>query len=198
MTRNDIYGTVIVILGVIGIVAFGSINKGLVNNMDLNLLISLWSRAGWLSYFIIIGVLPIFALYIGASHLESILFSRQELIDEPVTPKQATSRSGGSPGLWANMKAKWEHWMHWTRDKIEGWSIDKSDKTLAWTLGICWACCGGALAGGTLVFAKATSVECPPTCQVEILTTPQSQTRLRYSQQSKYRKPGWCPISFSH
>ncbi|KIM26985.1 hypothetical protein M408DRAFT_176121 [Serendipita vermifera MAFF 305830] len=158
VTRNDIYGTVIVVLGVIGIVAFGSINKGLVSHMDLTLLISLWSRAGWLSYFILMGFLPVVVVYIGASHLESILFSRQDLLSAPTTPKPNASRSGGpsSSGIWATTKAKWDHWMHWTRDKIEGWSIDKSDKTLAWTLGICWACCGGALAGGTLVFAKAT------------------------------------------
>jgi magnesium transporter len=180
-----------VVLGVIGIVAFGSINEGLVNNMDLNLLISLWSRAGWLSYFVLMGVLPVSVLYIGASHLESILFSRQDLVDDPITPKPTTSRNGDSSGIWATTKAKWEHWMHWTRDKIEGWSIDKSDKTLAWTLGICWACCGGALAGGTLVFAKATSVpssHCDP--YIEILTTPQSQTRLWFFEPPKYWKPG--------
>ncbi len=33
--------------------------------------------------------------------------------------------------------------------------MTKDDKTLAWTLGIGWACCGGGLAGGCLVFAKA-------------------------------------------
>ena len=38
VTATDIYGTVIVILGVVGIVAFGSINSGLENGMDLELL----------------------------------------------------------------------------------------------------------------------------------------------------------------
>jgi magnesium transporter len=39
---------------------------------------------------------------------------------------------------------------------LEVWTAAKDDKQIAWTLGIGWACCGGGLAGGTLVFAKAT------------------------------------------
>jgi hypothetical protein len=155
VTRNDIVGTVVVVVGVIGIVAFGSINKGLITNMNLTLLISLWSRAGWLAYFVICGFLPIFIVYIGASQLETVLHSRMDLISEPNTPKPANSRVSPT-GIWATTVAKWNNWMHWTKDKIEAWSNDKSEKTLAWTLGICWACCGGALAGGTLVFAKAS------------------------------------------
>ncbi|KAG8813458.1 hypothetical protein FRC17_001571, partial [Serendipita sp. 399] len=166
VTRNDIYGTIIVVLGVIGIVAFGSINKGLVTNIDLNLLIELWSRVGWLCYFIILGFLPIFIVYIGASQLETVVFDRMDILGDPLVTPKPTSRSsggwrqanGGTVGLgwWETVKVKWQSWMHWTRGWIENWSVDKSDKTLTWTLGICWACCGGALAGGTLVFAKAS------------------------------------------
>ncbi|KAG8818790.1 hypothetical protein FRC17_010707 [Serendipita sp. 399] len=152
--------------GVIGIVAFGSINKGLVTNIDLNLLIELWSRVGWLCYFIILGFLPIFIVYIGASQLETVVFDRMDILGDPLVTPKPTSRSsggwrqanGGTVGLgwWETVKVKWQSWMHWTRGWIENWSVDKSDKTLTWTLGICWACCGGALAGGTLVFAKAS------------------------------------------
>lgn len=156
MTRNDIIGTVVVVLGVIGIVAFGSINKGLTTNMNIDILTSLWSRAGWLAYFVICGFLPIFIVYIGASQLEDVLNSRMDIISEPSTPKPANSRTATSTGIWATTVDKWNNWMHWTKDKIVAWSNDKSEKTLAWTLGICWACCGGALAGGTLVFAKAS------------------------------------------
>ena len=41
-------------------------------------------------------------------------------------------------------------------DRLEIWAAPKDDKQVAWTLGIGWACCGGGLAGGCLVFAKAT------------------------------------------
>ncbi|KAF8897042.1 hypothetical protein CPB84DRAFT_1781404 [Gymnopilus junonius] len=46
--------------------------------------------------------------------------------------------------------------MNWTSDRLEEWAAPKDDKQVAWTLGIGWACCGGGLAGGCLVFAKAT------------------------------------------
>lgn len=46
--------------------------------------------------------------------------------------------------------------MDWVKEKLEAWTAAKDDKTIAWTLGIGWACCGGGLAGGCLVFAKAT------------------------------------------
>lgn len=38
---------------------------------------------------------------------------------------------------------------------LETWTAAHDDKRIAWTLGIGWACLGGALAGGCLVFAKA-------------------------------------------
>ena len=46
--------------------------------------------------------------------------------------------------------------MSWVTDLVEWWAGPKDDKQVAWTLGIGWACCGGGLAGGCLVFAKAT------------------------------------------
>lgn len=51
-----------------------------------------------------------------------------------------------------------ETWASFTRkvtELLETWSAPKDDKQVAWTLGIGWACCGGGLAGGCLVFAKA-------------------------------------------
>lgn len=148
-------------MGVIGIVAFGSINKGLITSMDLDHLITLWSRAGWLAFFVLFGVLPIFFIYIGASQLDSILMDRLEVVEEePSTPKLGSGRGlrgvNKEKGWFATAKERWDAWMTWTKGWIERWSRDKSDKTLAWTLGILWACCGGALAGGCLVFAKAS------------------------------------------
>ncbi|CCA66332.1 hypothetical protein PIIN_00018 [Serendipita indica DSM 11827] len=170
VTRMDIYGTIIVILGVVGIVAFGSINKGLNTHMNLDILIGLWSRVGWLCYLVLLGILPIFFLYFGASQLETILLDRMDIMGDPLmTPIPVTTSVSGSGGwrafrggpqpevgFWEGIRVRWRNMTYWTRGWIERWSRDKSEKTLAWTLGICWACCGGALAGGTLVFAKAS------------------------------------------
>ncbi|TFY73310.1 hypothetical protein EWM64_g10701, partial [Hericium alpestre] len=54
VTWTDIYGTVVVILGVIGIVAFGSINTGLSTETDAHHLAYLWGRGGWLGFFIVL------------------------------------------------------------------------------------------------------------------------------------------------
>lgn len=48
--------------------------------------------------------------------------------------------------------------MYMVTEWLEAWTAPKDDKQIAWTLGIGWACCGGGLAGGCLVFAKATYV----------------------------------------
>jgi len=46
--------------------------------------------------------------------------------------------------VWRGMMAKLGEW-------LELWTAAKDDKTIAWTLGIGWACAGGGLAGGCLV-----------------------------------------------
>ena len=43
-------------------------------------------------------------------------------------------------------------------EKLEIWTGPMDDGQIAWILGIGWACCGGGLAGGCLVFTKATYV----------------------------------------
>jgi hypothetical protein len=54
------------------------------------------------------------------------------------------------------IKRGWGNLMAWIMEWLEMWTAAKDDKQIAWTLGIGWACCGGGLAGGCLVFAKAT------------------------------------------
>jgi hypothetical protein len=61
-------------------------------------------------------------------------------------------------GIFFAIGAAWDWTLTWITDMLEIWAQPKDDKTIAWTLGIGWACCGGGLAGGTLVFAKATCV----------------------------------------
>ncbi|THG92584.1 hypothetical protein EW145_g8665, partial [Phellinidium pouzarii] len=65
---------------------------------------------------------------------------------------------------WVGMVRRWvrgvgavhERAMGWVCETLEVWTAAKDDKTIAWTLGIAWACCGGGLAGLCLVFAKAS------------------------------------------
>ncbi|TDL26137.1 hypothetical protein BD410DRAFT_784180 [Rickenella mellea] len=155
VTSTDIYGTVIVILGVVGIVLFGSINSGLESEFDLKRLKGLWGRANWLFYFMIMS-LALIILYNFVSQLELILHARSDLSAEPFAAVHRSAEQRGKAVGWRmKMLRKHENALFWIRERLESWTAAKDDKTLAWTLGIGWACCGGGLAGGCLVFAKA-------------------------------------------
>ncbi|EJD52737.1 hypothetical protein AURDEDRAFT_111319 [Auricularia subglabra TFB-10046 SS5] len=154
ITRTDIYGTVVVVIGVIGIVAFGSINSGLTTQMSLARLETLWSRAGWLIYFILTSV-ALLLLFISASQLDAILASRADIDAVPFSAE--TRRAGPAPTSWfGRVKATVGGAVATWRIFLEHWTSAQTDRHLAWTLGITWACCGGGLAGECLVFAKAT------------------------------------------
>lgn len=129
--------------------------------MDIARLSSLWSRGNWILYFIFWSV-SLALLYVFASQLEFILNSRSDISSEPFaglggrTPSNAVPISG--LGWRKRFISTYRGVLSWVREKLELWTMTKDDKTLAWTLGIGWACCGGGLAGGCLVFAKAWCV----------------------------------------
>ncbi|KDR75824.1 hypothetical protein GALMADRAFT_68343 [Galerina marginata CBS 339.88] len=173
VTSTDIYGTIVVILGVIGIVAFGSINSGLTNATDVKHITYLWRRGGWLGYFFAMGF-ALFSLLIFTSRLDFVLASRADLAAVPFSAARPMQGSGLPPpnvsfnagrrrswlgkifGVFFVCKAGWDGIISWVTDRLEAWAAPKDDNQVAWTLGIGWACCGGGLAGGCLVFAKAT------------------------------------------
>ncbi|TFK25670.1 hypothetical protein FA15DRAFT_638875 [Coprinopsis marcescibilis] len=166
VTRNDIWGTVVVVLGVIGIVAFGSINSGLSQETDATHLSALWKRGGWLGYFFAMGG-ALYLLVICTSCLDNVLAARGELEGRPATGARPTfglaapTRSRGgfvtrAVSFFRTLNAMWNWGISWLTDIIEHWASPKDDKLIAWTLGIGWACGGGGLAGACLVFAKAT------------------------------------------
>ncbi|EIN11788.1 hypothetical protein PUNSTDRAFT_119034 [Punctularia strigosozonata HHB-11173 SS5] len=157
VTNNDIYGTIIVILGVIGIVAFGSINSGLAQETDIHRLAYLWSRGNWLAYFFFMSF-ALIALVIFTSSLDAVLAARSDLSAEPFAG-MSTRRPveiSSATGFFGKTMAYRNRAMLWVKERLEVWTAPKDDKLIAWTLGIGWACCGGGLAGGCLVFAKAT------------------------------------------
>lgn len=174
VTSNDIYvklflmhrgktlliffkGTVIVVLGVIGIVAFGSINSGLATETDVTRLTYLWRRGGWLGYFICM-TLALLLLLIFTSKLDAILAERADLSLPSNDPGRNISRAtqpGKDLSKLKRAKSIWTQAMQLVKNLLESWSGPQDDKQVAWTLGIGWACCGGGLAGGCLVFAKA-------------------------------------------
>lgn len=94
-------------------------------------------------------------LLIFVSSLDAVLAARMDLTAEPFAGMSARQKPNNAVGVWAKAKAWWNRAIIWISEMLENWTAAKDDKTIAWTLGIGWACCGGGLAGGTLVFAKA-------------------------------------------
>ena len=145
-------------LGVVGIVAFGSINSGLASETDVAHLTYLWRRPGWLGFFFcMFGALCVVGT--GVVRLDGVLNARAE--DEidigggsGITT--GVGRTRGPLGVFRKVMNAWGWLMSWVTEMLEIWTIAKDDKQIAWTLGIGWACLGGGLAGGCLVFAKAT------------------------------------------
>ncbi|KAK0461173.1 uncharacterized protein EV420DRAFT_1530703 [Desarmillaria tabescens] len=141
VTSTDIYGTIVVIIGVVGIVAFGSINSGLATETDVEHLTQLWRRGGWLSFFFVMSFALILLLYF-TSKLDELLGNRGHIVGDSDNP--VITGGGQDSSLVSTARRVWAFLqLHTTRQS-------------PWTLGIGWACCGGGLAGGTLVFAKAT------------------------------------------
>lgn len=144
------------VVGVIGIVLFGAINSGLSSETDVAHLTYLWRRGGWLGFFFTMAF-ALILLLIFTSSLDAVLVARSDLSSEPFSGMSARQGTKPTPaGYWGKVKAAWDNAMAWIMEKLEVWTAPKDDKTVAWTLGIGWACCGGGLAGGCLVFAKAT------------------------------------------
>ncbi|KAI0093398.1 hypothetical protein BDY19DRAFT_923533 [Irpex rosettiformis] len=154
VTNHDIYGTIIVIIGVIGIVAFGSINSGLAQETDAKHLTHLWTRGNWLAYFFFM-TFSLFSLYTFTSQLEAVLAARSDLSALPFGSVDMRAARPTSRNILRKIKSVWNSIMLRVRIFLESWTASHDDKRIAWTLGIGWACCGGGLAGGCLVFAKA-------------------------------------------
>lgn len=103
--------------------------------------------------------LALILVYTFISQLDMILAARSDLSAEPfaaATGGRARDGNGNAKRGWfARLRSGHTSAITWLRERLEVWTAAKNDKTLAWTLGIGWACVGGGLAGGCLVFAKA-------------------------------------------
>jgi len=153
-------GTVVVVFGVVGIVAFGSINSGLTSETDVAHVTYLWRRAGWLGFFFCMSV-ALFVVGVGVVSLDAVLAERSEegvaTMDDELSPRIVTSKiTNTSNSFVGRLTNTWNRMMMWVKDALERWTASRDEMQVAWMLGIGWACLGGGLAGGCLVFAKAT------------------------------------------
>ncbi|KAG9316364.1 hypothetical protein JVU11DRAFT_2397 [Chiua virens] len=155
VTRTDIYGTIIVVIGVVGIVAFGGINSGLSSETNVDHLTVLWRRSGWLAFFFAMSIALLMVLKFTFS-LDAVLAARSDITSEPFTGMSSRRSFPPSNTFLDKVKNAYTALSLWIKEKLEIWTASKDDTQIAWTLGIGWACCGGGFAGVCLVFAKAT------------------------------------------
>jgi hypothetical protein len=125
----------------------------------------LWRRGGWLGYFFVMAF-ALGLLLVFTSCLDAILTARGDIQALPFSGIHVSGRRNGALPKYLGkvglvmvwLRETWDNLIGRITEMLETWSAPKDDKQIAWTLGIGWACCGGGLAGGCLVFAKAMCV----------------------------------------
>ncbi|KAL7424060.1 hypothetical protein Q5752_001645 [Cryptotrichosporon argae] len=153
VTPTDIRGTALIVLGVILILVFSSINHGLSQSLSISRLDSLWSRAAWLAYFLALSALT--ALVALFAHLVSALLRSRASFSPLSSPSLPLPTMRAPPGpvrrAWAGCRALERALL----GRLERACGRTPDARLIWLEGIGWAVCGGSLAGLCLVFTKA-------------------------------------------
>lgn len=136
---------------------FGGINSGLSSETNVDHITALWRRGGWLAFFFSMSLSLLVVLKFTFS-LDAVLAARSDITSEPFIGMSARRPPPPSTTLIGRAKNAYASLSIWIMEKLEIWTAPKDDRQIAWILGIGWACCGGGLAGGCLVFAKATYV----------------------------------------
>lgn len=158
VTTSDIRGTAVIILGVILIIVFSSINHGLQQSLSIERLNSLWSRPAWLAYFIVV-VLFTASAYIVSLLLQSLLSSRASFspLASPSLELPVSRSSSPNPFVktYRKLTGNWGKFERFAVGKLEVIFQRTDDVKVTWLQGIGWAVAGGSLAGLCLVFTKA-------------------------------------------
>ncbi|KAK1924848.1 hypothetical protein DB88DRAFT_534894 [Papiliotrema laurentii] len=151
VTATDINGTLVIVLGVILILVFSSINHGLSQSLDVTTLNGLWGRASWLAYFTFL-VLFTSSTYFVSHLLAALLASRASY--SPLPSPTLGPTGGKVTNAFGRFAIKWKSMERRILVRLETLFSRTDDPRLIWLQGIGWAVCGGSLAGLCLVFTK--------------------------------------------
>ncbi|KAJ9114030.1 hypothetical protein QFC22_005850 [Naganishia vaughanmartiniae] len=167
VTRSDIRGTSLIVLGVLCILVFSSINHGLDGVITVERLSQMWSRGNWLAWFFFITFATLF-VYETTHLLALLLKSRESLSPGPTALADDSLPSGGGrrkapPAYALNPVYKALRGLLGAVKVLRGKALVRLERVLERTddarvrfmAGIGWAVVGGSLAGGCLVFTKA-------------------------------------------
>lgn len=154
MTTSDIRGTGFIVLGVILIVIFSSINHGLKQELSVDELSALWSRGSWLSYFFVLAFAT-WAVYFVGNLLHKVSKQRASFSPLPSPVLGRGSRPPPALNMFQRALAKWRAAESAVLSHLERLLQRTDDARVQWLEGIFFASCGGSLAGLSLVFTKA-------------------------------------------
>ena len=159
ITRMDIAGTLVIILGVCGIVGFGNLRvstaQDVENNLNLETIKGLWARWGWILYFVALELVTLLAFRMS-SIIGRVWTEREALENEADPDARLSSARAPSNETFLQKADRWGRMIRFgIKQGIERWTVSKPDIVLRKLSGVAWATTGGLLAGQTLVFAKS-------------------------------------------
>ncbi|TXT12631.1 uncharacterized protein COLE_03041 [Cutaneotrichosporon oleaginosum] len=154
VTQSDIRGTGFIVLGVILIVIFSSINHGLKQELSVDELSELWRRGSWLSYFFVL-IFATWVVYLVGDLLHKVAKQRASFSPLPSPTMGRGSRPPPALNTFQRSLAQWRAWENTILGHLERLLQRTPDTRVQWLEGIFFASCGGSLAGLCLVFTKA-------------------------------------------
>ena len=172
VTHLDIIGTLTIVIGVIGVVIFGSKRQNgtfdTESNLTLELLQRLWSRTEWI-IFIVLLELGVGGMYWVSGIVEEVRVGKMEDDRGELEDRGIEGMTGGrrytlspTPSLLERAKyylsrlrriiAKFRQTI---KSLLEGWAQSSSDIAVRKLAGLSYALTGGMYAGITLILAKS-------------------------------------------
>ncbi|PLW23342.1 hypothetical protein PCANC_20185 [Puccinia coronata f. sp. avenae] len=171
ITTLDALGTLVVILGVVGVIGFGNIRQAGIDeeaNMSLSTLKALWARPAWIIHLIALEIITSLVLWLANIGYEIIeekrTFETSRISrDEEDTDVEMVLRRGGGRKSQSGLLARTllpilslqQKFRTWLKNSIERWSSSRADQSMMKLDGLLWGCSAGLLAGQTLIFAKS-------------------------------------------
>ncbi|KAK4689769.1 magnesium transporter, partial [Tremellales sp. Uapishka_1] len=158
VTTSDVRGTALIVLGVILILIFSSINHGLDQTLSVHRLDTLWTRGSWLGWFPLVSLFTALA-YLFSHLLSSLLKSRASFSPLPSPTLNMMALRPENPSAivsaWKGLVMRWKGVEKQLLLQLEKTCQRTDDSRLVWLQGVGWAVAGGSLAGLCLVFTKA-------------------------------------------
>lgn len=155
ITKRDIQGTLLIVLGVIGIVSFGSVNDGISDMLDINVLIDLWGRVAWLLWFFFLVFVTV-SVYVIGLDLEKVSVRRADESGNKTPTSNHPPNLGHFKSLLYNCRGFFTGIRAKGFNSLENLVGSVPDASLKRLVGLVWAIEGGIMASECLILAKAT------------------------------------------